>query len=119
MDTSCEIFELRVLSGLHQGAALPLFGECWSIGASEEADLGLYDPGVHVRHAQLQRTGEHWSLQAQEGLCRTMRALPWRTSQTLFLEPSFHWVAFVSALLIPKAVGRKRQAIRPLNLAIR
>ena len=68
MDTSCEIFELRVLSGLHQGAALPLFGECWSIGASEEADLGLYDPGVHVRHAQLQRTGEHWSLQAQEGL---------------------------------------------------
>ena len=55
----------------------------------------------------------------KKAFCRTMRALPWRTSQTLFLEPSFPWVAFVSALLIPKAVGRKRQAIRPLNLAIR
>lgn len=38
------MFELRVLSGLHQGAALPLIGEQWLIGADAEHDLALYDP---------------------------------------------------------------------------
>lgn len=63
-----QMFELRVLSGLHQGAALPLLGEQWSIGADDEADLALYDPGIAPRHAQLQVSHGHWSVQAQEGL---------------------------------------------------
>ena len=62
------LFELRVLSGLHQGAALPLFGERWSIGAHQDMDLELYDPGVEARHAQLHCTDGRWSVQAQEGL---------------------------------------------------
>ena len=33
------MYELRVLDGLHQGAALPLFGEQWSLGANADADL--------------------------------------------------------------------------------
>ena len=62
------LFELRVLSGLHEGAALPLFGECWSIGAHQDADLELYDPGVAARHARLHGLAECWTVQAQEGL---------------------------------------------------
>ncbi|NNB15240.1 type III secretion protein [Pseudomonas fragi] len=62
------MFELRVLSGLHEGAALPLFGECWSIGAHQDADLELYDPGVAARHARLHGLAGCWTVQAQEGL---------------------------------------------------
>ncbi|ASC88804.1 type III secretion protein [Pseudomonas fragi] len=62
------MFELRVLSGLHEGAALPLFGECWSIGAHQDADLELYDPGVAARHARLHGMAGRWTVQAQEGL---------------------------------------------------
>jgi len=37
------MFELRVLEGLNQGAALPLFGEQWSLGCHTDADLLLTD----------------------------------------------------------------------------
>ena len=62
------MFELRVLDGLHQGAALPLFGEQWSIGAHAEADLVLSDPGIAEQHALLRLVGSSWSVQAQAGL---------------------------------------------------
>ena len=62
------MFELRVLDGLHQGAALPLFGEQWSIGAHAEADLVLSDPGIAEQHALLRLVGSTWSVQAQAGL---------------------------------------------------
>lgn len=62
------MFELRVLDGLHQGAALPLFGEQWSIGAHADADLVLNDPGIAERHARLRFEGSNWSVQAEAGL---------------------------------------------------
>ncbi len=62
------MFELRVLDGLHQGAALPLFGEQWSIGAHRDADLVLTDPGVAEHHARLRLDGSSWSVQAEAGL---------------------------------------------------
>lgn len=62
------MFELRVLEGLHQGAALPLFGEQWSIGAHADADLVLNDPGIAEHHARLRLTGLTWSVQAEAGL---------------------------------------------------
>jgi type III secretion protein D len=62
------MYELRVLNGLHQGAALPLFGEQWCIGASAEADLALYDPGIAVRHAWLRQIEQRWCVQAEQGL---------------------------------------------------
>ncbi|WP_350616889.1 FHA domain-containing protein [Pseudomonas sp. HY7a-MNA-CIBAN-0227] len=62
------MFELRVLNGLHQGAALPLFGEQWCIGASVDADLALYDPGIAPRHVHLLCVADQWTVQAQEGL---------------------------------------------------
>ena len=62
------MFELRVLDGLHQGAALPLFGEQWSIGAHIEADLVLNDPGIAEHHAWLRFIDSNWSVQAEAGL---------------------------------------------------
>lgn len=63
-----EMFELRVLNGLHQGAALPLVGEQWLIGADDQHDLALYDPGVAALHCRLSRTEAGWSLDAEDSL---------------------------------------------------
>lgn len=62
------MFELRVLNGLHQGAALPLVGEQWLIGADAGHDLALYDPGIAALHCRLSRNGDGWSLDAEDGL---------------------------------------------------
>ncbi|MDR9876801.1 FHA domain-containing protein [Pseudomonas allii] len=62
------MYELRVLDGLHQGAALPLFGEQWSIGAHADADLVLSDPGIAEHHAHLHLIDACWSVQAKAGL---------------------------------------------------
>ncbi|TSH78303.1 FHA domain-containing protein [Pantoea sp. paga] len=59
--------ELRVLTGLHRGAALPLCGEQWWIGAAEDADLALFDPGIKDRHCQLIKTPQSWMVKALEG----------------------------------------------------
>ena len=64
------MFELRVLDGLHQGAALPLFGEQWSLGAHGDADLLLDDPGIAEHHARLLLADGRWSVQAEAGLLK-------------------------------------------------
>ncbi len=64
------MFELRVLDGLHQGAALPLFGDEWSIGAHSDADLVLNDSGIAEQHARLRFIDSNWSVQAEAGLLR-------------------------------------------------
>ncbi|MFC3395503.1 FHA domain-containing protein [Brenneria rubrifaciens] len=69
------MFELRVLTGLHRGAALPLSGSSWIVGAADDADLVLYDPGIKPYHCQLKMSQSDtketiWTLSAQEGaLC--------------------------------------------------
>lgn len=57
-----ELFELRVLSGLHLGTALPLCGERWLIGSSETADLRLLDKGILDNQAFIQLTEKGWEL---------------------------------------------------------
>ncbi|PIB63718.1 FHA domain-containing protein [Pseudomonas sp. 2822-17] len=66
------MFELRVLDGLHQGAALPLFGDEWSIGAHADADLVLNDSGIAEQHARLRFIDSNWSVQAEAGLLRSV-----------------------------------------------
>jgi len=61
------MFELRVLSGLHLGAALPLFGDRWLIGHAEEADLMLSDPCVAARQCELRREEAGWLAQPDGG----------------------------------------------------
>lgn len=64
------MFELRVLSGLHQGAALPITGGQWTLGSAEEADLLLSDDGVLAHHATLMFAEGRWLLQPAEGKIR-------------------------------------------------
>lgn len=61
------MFELRVLTGLHQGAALPLVGAHWLIGADDELDLALHDPSIAPRHCRLHCEGDAWTLVAENG----------------------------------------------------
>ncbi|MCX3310410.1 type III secretion protein [Pantoea vagans] len=61
------MFELRVLSGLHLGAALPLFGDKWLIGRADEADLMLSDARVAARQCELRREETQWLAQPDGG----------------------------------------------------
>ncbi|MGD8108396.1 FHA domain-containing protein [Pantoea sp. FN0302] len=60
------MFELRVLSGLHCGAALPLSGDRWQIGASPQADLLLSDESVTGCERWLHCQEGSWWLTEQE-----------------------------------------------------
>ncbi|MBJ7311921.1 FHA domain-containing protein [Rugamonas sp. CCM 8940] len=62
------MFELRVLNGLHRGAALPLDEQVLLIGASDDAGVVLVDPGVAERHASLSPNGDGWLLAALDGV---------------------------------------------------
>lgn len=61
------MYELRVLTGLHRGAALPLVGEQWILGADEDTDLVLFDPGIKPQHCRLEWQEEGWVLTAMQG----------------------------------------------------
>ncbi|MGO4321809.1 FHA domain-containing protein [Pseudomonas sp. KB_12] len=77
------MFELRVLSGLHRGAALPLVGEQWVVGAAEEADLALYDPGICGRHVGLRQVQGQWLLEQLEGTVCDGQGQPWAATEPL------------------------------------
>lgn len=62
------MFELRVLSGLHEGAALPLIGDVWMIGSDSAQDLTLYDAGIASLHCRLQRLNDAWQVTAVNGV---------------------------------------------------
>lgn len=62
------MFELRVLTGLHRGAALPLSGTAWRIGCADEADMVLYDPGIRDQHGLLEKHAQGWQLSPLDGV---------------------------------------------------
>ncbi|MBP2844523.1 type III secretion system inner membrane ring subunit SctD [Dickeya oryzae] len=61
------MFELRVLTGLHCGAALPLSGASWRIGSADEADMVLYDPGIREQHCLLEAAPGGWQVCVLDG----------------------------------------------------
>jgi type III secretion protein D len=61
------MYELRVLSGLHRGATLPIDDRPHTLGSSEEADVVLVDPGIEEQHATLTFTGDGWSISSLDG----------------------------------------------------
>lgn len=61
------MFELRVLTGLHRGAALPLSGASWRIGSADEADMVLYDPGIREQHCLLEAAPGGWQVCVLDG----------------------------------------------------
>ena len=65
------MYELRILSGLHRGATLPLDENSLVIGGSEDADVVLVDPGIEEKHATLALTEGGWLLSALDGVLRS------------------------------------------------
>lgn len=61
------MYELRILSGLHRGATLPLDDHPHVIGAGDEDDVVLVDPGVEAQHATLSPTESGWLLSSTNG----------------------------------------------------
>jgi len=66
-DNACE---LRVLSGLHRGASLPVDDQPQLIGGADDADVVLVDPGMAPRHAMLRLASGGWSLLSVDGTVR-------------------------------------------------
>lgn len=63
--------ELRILNGYHRGATLPLADSGERIlGAQEDADVVLADPGIAGQHARLAFTPAGWTLTAMDGCLR-------------------------------------------------
>ncbi|MBB5391356.1 MULTISPECIES: FHA domain-containing protein [unclassified Herbaspirillum] len=63
--------ELRILNGYHRGATLPLLdGSARLLGADEDADVVLADPGIVGRHASLALADGGWTLSALDGRIR-------------------------------------------------
>ncbi|MCX8956566.1 FHA domain-containing protein [Erwinia psidii] len=60
-------YELRVLTGLHRGALLPLSGTQWLIGSSSDADLTLYDPVIKENHCRINHTTTNWQVEGLQG----------------------------------------------------
>ncbi|MES2743022.1 MAG: FHA domain-containing protein [Pseudomonadota bacterium] len=61
-------YELRILSGLHRGATLPMDADgALEIGASEQAGVVLVDPGMAPRHARISASEGGWLVEALEG----------------------------------------------------
>ena len=63
--------ELRILNGYHRGATLPLPDQQTRIlGADEDADVVLADPGILGHHASLALAGGGWTLSSLDGNIR-------------------------------------------------
>ena len=60
--------ELRIVSGLHRGATLPLDDHPHLFGASDADDVVLVDPGIEAGHATLSRNDSGWLLSAGNGV---------------------------------------------------
>ena len=56
--------ELRILSGLHRGALLPLNeGEKLTIGSDPGCDIVLVDPGIHALVLSVQLASDGWEIE--------------------------------------------------------
>ncbi|RAT16116.1 MULTISPECIES: FHA domain-containing protein [Lonsdalea] len=95
------MFELRVLTGLHRGAALPLNGLSCRIGSTDDADMVMYDPGIRKSHCLLEKQGEAWVLSALEGAVSDSEGHPVEAS--LILSPGTPFAAGVIWLCIVSA----------------
>ncbi len=83
------MYELRVLNGLHRGAALPLIGDHWLVGSDEQHDLLLQDPGIARRHCRLTRNGDLWRLEAEDGSLLDEQGKTCDSLDTLIAEQTF------------------------------
>jgi len=83
------MFELRVLNGLHEGAALPLSGENWALGNHEDSDLQLCDSNIQGLHARLSRLESRWQLMPDQGEIYLAHGQPVKEELTLDIDQPF------------------------------
>lgn len=82
--------ELRILSGLHAGAVVPVESEL-VIGSDPACDIILDDAGIAPRHARLIIEGDHWALfEPEADLHATGTALPEPIASGTLGEPCTH-----------------------------
>ncbi|HVL10343.1 MAG TPA: type III secretion system inner membrane ring subunit SctD [Burkholderiaceae bacterium] len=82
--------ELRILSGLHAGAVVPVESQL-VIGSDPECDIILDDDGIAPRHARLIIEGDHWALfEPEADLDATGTALPEPIAAGTLGEPCTH-----------------------------
>ncbi|ELY1861831.1 FHA domain-containing protein [Serratia marcescens] len=125
------MFELRVLSGYHCGAALPLSGACWRIGNDPQADLYLDGVDLAGQSYLLSRDDESWRLTVEEVTqeSRTLEAdTPFRLVDVWLCvaraETPWHEAAALSApskeISTPSPVTRRRPsgAMRGLMIGL-
>lgn len=115
------MFELRVLSGRHQGAALPVTGGEWTLGSAQEADLLLSDAGVLAHHATLIFAEDRWLLQPVEGSIRTLQQERAEPIDPLPADTPFAlgeaWLSFVPADRPWEAMNREPQPVAAAPVA--
>lgn len=58
-------------------------GEQWVVGAAEDADLALYDPGICGRHAAVSLVQGQWLLASLEGVVCNGQGQPWAATEPL------------------------------------
>ncbi len=61
------MLELRVLRGLHRGAALPLRSETITVGSDMSCDIVLLDSGIAPRHVRIAFEANRWLFIAEDG----------------------------------------------------
>ena len=96
--------ELRILSGLHRGALLPLsFGSRLTVGSDASCDIVLVDPGVKGVELSVELSAEGWKIERfdSKGKPTGSKVLPWGQAESAgcvvltVVETSAPW-AFVS-----------------------
>ena len=118
------MFELRVLNGLHEGAALPLSGENWAVGNHEDSDLQLCDSNIQGLHARLSRQESGWQLMPDQGEIYLAHGQPVKEELTLDIDQPFQlsgvWLVVTDATspwesksLIP--VDNQGKILKPKN----
>lgn len=82
------MLELRVLNGLHQGAAVPLDDNPVVVGGSLRADLNLADPGIQENHLTIEPAGQGYRLVPENGRLWDRNLVPLRGPQTVSEDSS-------------------------------
>ncbi|WP_171013999.1 FHA domain-containing protein [Chitinivorax sp. B] len=92
------MLELRILNGLHRGAALVLGDTALVLGSGRSADIMLLDPGVTEQHLQLVPVPDGWVLRPQDGQIHRQNGTRVTTDELLLAgmryEISGLWLAF-------------------------
>lgn len=116
--------ELRVMSGLHRGAALPLIGDHWIVGSADDADLVLFDPGIATHHLRIS-LGDHWQVECMTGVLRDANGQECRSLGELGINTPFAaagiWFCIASSQTAwpsDAAMDKAEQRARKVNATV-